>query len=84
MADVIAMDSDMTRDTGSTATETGRLLYCMRDESERPGLLCRGSTSGVPGTEESAESIVATTSWSSRLILQRPGSGCVDAAGVVV
>jgi hypothetical protein len=28
----MAMHSDMTRDTGSTATETGRLLYCMRDE----------------------------------------------------
>jgi hypothetical protein len=35
MADVMAMHSDITRDTGSTATETGRLRYCMRDESRR-------------------------------------------------
>lgn len=29
--DVTAIHSDMTREIGSTATETGRLLYCMRD-----------------------------------------------------
>jgi hypothetical protein len=29
--DVMAIHSEMTRDIGSTATETGRLLYCMRD-----------------------------------------------------
>lgn len=28
-ADVMDMHSDMTRDTGSTATETGRLRYCI-------------------------------------------------------
>lgn len=31
-ADVIDMHSEMTKDTGSTATETGRLLYCIREE----------------------------------------------------
>ena len=30
MADVMEMHSDMTRETGSTATETGRLLYRIR------------------------------------------------------
>lgn len=33
MAEVIAIHSEMTRDTGSTATETGRLRYCIRDEA---------------------------------------------------
>jgi hypothetical protein len=35
----------------------------------------------VLGAEESAESMVATASWSSRLILQRPYSRYVGAAG---
>jgi len=61
MAEVMAIDSDMTRDTGSTATETGRLLYCMRDEM--PGLLRRGS--GVPGADGKVESMAATASWAS-------------------
>ena len=33
MAEVIAMHSDMTNDTGSTAIDTGLLRYCIRDES---------------------------------------------------
>lgn len=33
IAEVIEMHSDITRDTGSTATETGRLRYCIRGVS---------------------------------------------------
>ena len=41
----MAMHSDITNDTGSTATDTGRLRYCIR-EGAGPR---RGR--GVPGTE---------------------------------
>lgn len=66
MADVIAMHSEMTSDTGSTATDTGRLLYCIRDDCGGPR---RGT--GVPGTESKIESMVPA----SRLILQSSGEG---------
>lgn len=62
------MHSDMTRETGSTATETGRLRYCMRDEAIGIRL-----GSGVLGAEDSAESMAAAESWASRLILQPTG-----------
>ena len=32
MVEVIAMHSEMTRETGSTVTETGRLRYCIRED----------------------------------------------------
>lgn len=68
MAEVIAMHSAMTRETGSTATETGRLRYCMRGE-----WCCARRGSGVVGREGAGEiegSIMCETgaSW---LILGR-------------
>jgi hypothetical protein len=66
-AEVIAMHSDITRDTGSTATDTGRLRYCMREESN---MLRRGVT--VPGAIATAGSM-AVVGWTSRLILQQTG-----------
>lgn len=49
------MHSDITNDTGSTATETGRLLYCIREE-------CVGTRRerGVPGTESRVVSMVGS------------------------
>jgi hypothetical protein len=70
MADVMAMHSDMIRDTGSTATVTGRLRYCMREETTGLRL-----GRGVPGTDDGAGSMVVTASWASRLILQLGRSG---------
>lgn len=56
MADVIVMHSDITSETGSTATETGRERYCIREETIGPPplvvvtvVLFRGR--GVPGAE---------------------------------
>lgn len=69
------MHSDMTRETGSTATETGRLRYCMRDD-ENLGLW-RETEIGVPGAcaavVKTAESARAA-GWSpaSRLMLRLP------------
>lgn len=37
MAEVIEMHSDMTREMGSTATDTGRLRYCILGASARSG-----------------------------------------------
>jgi hypothetical protein len=64
MAEVMAMHSDMTRDTGSTATETGRLRYCMREEN-------KGFRRGVdgPGVIAAAGSMGAARS-ASRLMLE--------------
>jgi hypothetical protein len=49
----MVMHSEMTRDTGSTATETGRLRYCMREERTGPrrgrGVGVDGMGAGVPG-----------------------------------
>lgn len=46
IAEVIAIHSAMTRETGSTATETGRLRYCIRGE-----WCCARRGSGVVGRE---------------------------------
>lgn len=46
IAEVMAMHSAMTRETGSTATETGRLRYCIRGE-----WCCARRGSGVVGLE---------------------------------
>lgn len=70
MADVMAMHSDMIKDTGSTATVTGRLRYCMREEMTGLRL-----GRGVPGTDDGAGSMVVTARWASRLILQLGWSG---------
>ena len=65
MAEVIAMHSEMTRETGSTATETGLLRYCIRDDTvgERRG-------SGVSGTESKPAWAVIGAGRTSRFILQ--------------
>ena len=67
IADVIAMHSDITKDAGSTATDTGRLLYCMREDRFRDRL-----GRGVPGTERRLESM-AGGCFASRLMLQMAG-----------
>jgi len=67
-ADVIAMHSEMTSDTGSTATDTGRLLYCMREEvrgvrRERdvvPGDMRAGS---MMGTGRASRFILRVAGW---------------------
>jgi hypothetical protein len=57
MAEVMEMHSEMTKETGSTATETGRLLYCIR------GAMLRFSKVATP--EGRGLSVVAEfcTSW---------------------
>jgi hypothetical protein len=60
--DVMAIHSDMTRDIGSTATETGRLLYCMRDMCPLNRREC--GVVGV-GNDAVARSIM-TVSWAAR------------------
>jgi hypothetical protein len=64
-AEEMAMHSDMTRDTGSTATDTGRLRYCMREEVAK---VRRGG--GVPGLAGRTGSIGGAC-WTSRLMLER-------------
>lgn len=65
IADVTDIHSDTTNETGSTATDTGRLLYCVLDEralgltTGRTEVLGRGETSGLPRAAASAASIVA-------------------------
>lgn len=66
-ADVIEMHSDMTKDTGSTATETGRLLYCIREEM----MGVRQGRDTAPG-DTRPKSIVGTVE-PSRFILQGRG-----------
>lgn len=52
MADVMEMHSEMTKEIGSTATDTGRLRYCMRGASPRCSMICEPSI-GFKETEAS-------------------------------
>jgi hypothetical protein len=61
IADVMDMHSEMTRDTGSTATETGRLRYCILGASDRGAADIIDS--GWSGCS------IALGFWASRLIL---------------
>jgi len=66
MAEVMAMHSDITNETGSMATETGRLLYCMRDD-------IIGARREKPKVDETVGSIGAIGGCASRFMLCLPG-----------
>lgn len=56
MADVIEMHSEMTSETGSTATETGRLRYCIRGGMLRVSCVKRSVDRGISILLESCAS----------------------------
>ena len=76
MADVMEMHSDMTSETGSTATETGRLLYLMRGGvviEIAIGIGVEGVLGSMFDSPEVGRSI-AMLEGASRFIVRRPNS----------
>lgn len=75
MAEVTDMHSEVTRDTGSTATVTGRLRYCSRGISLVVIVADRLGRGGNLDLESPASSSDAFRSWqcTSRLILDLAG-----------
>jgi hypothetical protein len=69
---VIVMHSDITREIGSTATVTGRLRYCMREDcaARRVG--------GTSAAKRTIESVTVT----SRLILPNEVVGELQISGL--